>query len=609
MEVQNFDFSGWATRNDVRCSDGRTIRKDAFIDDDGKTVPLVWNHQHSEVSNVLGHALLVNKPEGVYAYGKFNDTQAGRSAKIMVDNGDITSLSIYANNLKQNGGDVMHGIIRELSLVLAGANPGAFIDTVMAHGMESDEEAYIYSGEEISISHACASSANKKEEDCEKPKEETTEEPKKETTEEPKEESEPEEDDKKKKKKGEESDMNDQIAHVAESEETVEDVFNSLSEKQKTIVYAIVGQIMEDKKKEQNSEGGKEDMVKHNLFENDQEENTLVHDGLAMILKDAKRCGSLKESYLQHAEEYGIKDIEWLFPEAKNVNGNVPGFIKRMPDAWVGIVMNGVHKTPFAKIKMMFADITADEARAKGYIKGKRKKEEVFTLLKRTVTPTTIYKKQKLDRDDIVDITDFDVVSWIKAEMRIMLDEEIARAVLVGDGRLSSSDDKISETNIIPIAKDDDLYALKYEVTPGTSETFEHAFITSVVKAQDDYQGSGNITLFVEAKILTGMLLIEDKMGRRLYNNVNDVANALNVDRIAKVPKGILPEDIYGIAVDLKDYNIGADKGGAINMFDDFDIDYNQQKYLMETRCSGALVKPYSALVFKKKAGEAAAEA
>lgn len=562
--MDKFDFSGWATKVNLKCSDGRTIMKDAFKDNDGKSVPLVWNHQHNDPTNVLGHALLQNRDEGVYAYCTFNDSEAGKTGKLLVQHGDVCALSIWANQLKQNLNNVVHGNIREVSLVLAGANPGAFIDSIIMHGQESDEEAIIYTGEDIVLSHG----------------------------------------DDKEDKKVEETEKKIETG----KEETVADVFNTLSEKQKNVVYAIIGQALEEGEgsdDEEESEGGKE--MKHNVFDQieEKQDDVLSHDAMNTIISDGKRFGSLKESFLAHADEYGIKQIDYLFPEAKSLN-NPPEFIKRETD-WVSKVMNGVHRTPFSRIKSSFADITADEARAKGYIKGNLKKEEVFTLLKRSTTPTTIYKKQKLDRDDIIDITDFDVVAWLKSEMRMMLNEEIARAILIGDGRLSSSDDKINEQNIRPIASDAELYSVRVPVTVAASATTDDkakAMIRAAVKARKEYKGSGNPTFFTTEDWLTDALLLEDTMGHRLYKNESDVAAAMRVSNIVTVPvmegtKGPNGGDLIGIIVNLNDYNVGADKGGAINMFDDFDIDYNQQKYLIETRCSGALTKPYSALVLE----------
>lgn len=579
--MENFDFSGWATRNDLKCSDGRIIRKDAFKSNDGQKVPLVWNHQHSDPNEVLGHAVLENRDEGVYAYCKFNDTESGRTAKLLVQHGDVNALSIYANQLKQQGPNVMHGNIRELSLVLAGANPGAFIESIIKHGEESDEEGIIYTGENITLSHS-----------------EPAEEPKKSEEEELK-----HADDKKEDTKvAEEPKKN-------EGEETVADVFNTLNEKQKTVVYAMIGQALEDNN---NSEGGDEEM-KHNVFDKDTEnqENVLSHDAMETIIADGKRYGSLKESFLAHAEEYGIKEIETLFPEPKSLN-NPPEFIKREM-GWVQKVMSGVHHTPFSRIKSSFADITEDDARAKGYIKGKLKKEEVFSLLKRTTTPTTIYKKQKLDRDDVIDITDFDVVAWLKSEMRMMLDEEIARAILVGDGRLASSDDKINESNIRPIWKDEDLYNIKATIEVDAAATPDQkakAAIRAIIKSRKNYKGSGNPALYTTEDFLTDCLLLEDMNGRVIYDTEEKLRTALRVSSIITVPvmEGLTRKDdegndldLLGIIVNLNDYNVGADKGGAINMFDDFDIDYNQQKYLIETRCSGALIKPFSAISIEMK--------
>jgi len=558
--MKTYDFSGWATRNNLRCSDGRTIMKDAFKHNDGQTVPLVWNHQHNDPLNVLGHALLENRDEGVYAYCKLNETESGKNAKLLVEHGDISALSIYANQLKQQGPNVIHGAIREVSLVLAGANPGAFIDSVMRHGEESDDEAIIYTGEEISLFHA----------------------------------------DEKKDKEDEKS----------EDEETIADVFNTLTEKQKMVVYAMIAQALEEKEESEDnndnddSKGGNKTM-KHNVFDReDVKKDVLSHSDLEAIFADAKRYGSLKDSVLAH----GIEQIDYLFPDVKNVT-DTPQFIQR-DMGWVQKVMNSVHRTPFSRIKSVLADITEDDARAKGYIKGNLKKDEVFTMLKRTTTPTTIYKKQKLDRDDVLDITDFDVVAWLKSEMRMMLDEEIARAILVGDGRLSSSDDKINEQNIRPIWKDDDLYTIKAPVTVAANATADEkakAFIRAAIKSRKNYKGSGEPTLYTTEDVLTDCLLMEDTTGRVIYDSVSKLATALRVKEIVTVPvmENLSRVDngttysLMGIIVNLTDYNIGADKGGAVNMFDDFDIDYNAQKYLIETRCSGALIKPYSAIALE----------
>lgn len=565
---KDYDFSGWATKNNLKCSDGRTILKDAFKHDDGVTVPLVWNHQHNDPINILGHALLENRDEGVYAYCKFNETDSGKNAKLLVEHGDVSALSIYANQLKQQGGNVIHGAIREVSLVLAGANPGAFIDSVIAHGEESEEEAVIFTGEDIVLSHASEDKPESKD-------------------------PEPKEDGKKEEMK-------------EENKKTVKEVFDTLTEEQKTVVYAIIGQIMEESQNESKDiEGGKEEM-KHNVFDNDKEnkEEVLSHSDAEAIFSDARRYGSLKDSVLAH----GITNLEYLFPEDTNLN-KVPEFISR-DTGWVKNVMSSVHHTPFSRIKSQFADITADDARAKGYTKGNLKKEEVFSLLKRSTTPTTVYKKQKLDRDDVIDITDFDVVSWIKGEMRMMLDEELARAFLIGDGRLSSSDDKINEQNIRPIYNDADLYTVKAEIDVGASATSEDkakAFIKSVIKNRKEYKGTGSPTLYTTEDVVADCLLLEDSNGRFIYDTMDKLKNVLRVKDIVTVPvmegaKGAKGGNLMAILVNLADYNVGADKGGAVNMFDDFDIDYNAQKYLIETRCSGALIKPYSAIAFEIKA-------
>ena len=559
-----YDFSGWATRANLKCSDGRTIMRDAFKQNDGQKVPLVWNHQHDDPNEVLGHALLENSEDGVYAYCSLNDTEAGKTAKLLIQHGDISALSIYANQLKQNMSNVVHGNIREVSLVLAGANPGASIQSVIQHGATIEDEAMIYTGEELSIMHS----------DDPKPPVEKPEKPEKNTD---------------------------------ENGETIGDIFNTLDEKQKEVVYALIGEALENN----NSEGG-DNTMKHNVFDQSEEqnsENVLSHSEMQTIIEDGKRFGSLKESFLQHAEEYGIENIEYLFPEAKSLN-TPPDFIKREM-GWVQTVMSGVHHTPFSRIKSMFADITADEARARGYMKGKLKKEEVFGLLKRTTTPTTIYKKQKLDRDDVIDITDFDVVAWLKSEMRMMLEEEMARAILIGDGRLPSSDDKINEQNIRPIWKDEELYTIRGIVKGDDSDKAALAteFIDQSVRSMTDYRGSGSPTAYMTAEMLTECLLLKDTNGKRIYSNENEVATAMRVSKIVTVPvmnnqtrkEGSDTYTLQAIIVNLNDYNVGADKGGAINMFDDFDIDYNQQKYLIETRCSGALTKPFSAIVLETK--------
>lgn len=582
------DFSGWATRNDLKCSDGRVIRRDAFKHDDGIKVPLVWNHQHNDPRNVLGHAWLENRPEGVYTYGFFNDSESGEIGKILVKHGDICALSIYANQLQQRGCDVLHGEIREVSLVHAGANPGAFIDSMLKHGENSDDEAIIYTGMPLYLSHSDADKQEDKADDGEK----------KETSE--------KKDDPEKKTDSDE-------------EKTVADVINSMTEEQKNVMYAMIGQAMEDQgesdpesedNNDDDSKGGTNTM-KHNVFDKDdrQKENVLVHsDGsevsseeISTIFGDIKRYGSLKDSVLAH----GIDNVDYLFPDAQTL-ANTPEFIQR-DTGWVKKVMSGVHHTPFSRIKSIFADITEDDARAKGYFKGKLKKEEVFGLLKRTTTPTTVYKKQKTDRDDVVDITDFDVVAWLKSEMRMMLDEELARAYLIGDGRLASSDDKINEQNIRPILKDEELYTIQATVSVQSSATEDdkaREFIRTAIKARKNYKGSGQPTLYTTEDILTDCLLLTDTTGRDLYTDVAQLAKKLRVKEIVTVPvmEGVNGKNggaLMGIIVNLADYNVGADRGGAVNMFDDFDIDYNQQKYLIETRCSGALIKPYSAIALE----------
>ena len=537
---------------------------------------------------MLGHAWLENRPEGVYTYGFFNDSESGEIGKILVKHGDICALSIYANQLQQRGCDVLHGEIREVSLVHAGANPGAFIDSMLKHGENSDDEAIIYTGMPLYLSHSDADKQEDKADDGEK----------KETSE--------KKDDPEKKTDSDE-------------EKTVADVINSMTEEQKNVMYAMIGRAMDDQgesdpesedNNDDDSKGGTNTM-KHNVFDKDdrQKENVLVHsDGsevsseeISTIFGDIKRYGSLKDSVLAH----GIDNVDYLFPDAQTL-ANTPEFIQR-DTGWVKKVMSGVHHTPFSRIKSIFADITEDDARAKGYFKGKLKKEEVFGLLKRTTTPTTVYKKQKMDRDDVVDITDFDVVAWLKSEMRMMLDEELARAYLIGDGRLASSDDKINEQNIRPIFKDEELYTIQATVSVQSSATEDdkaREFIRTAIKARKNYKGSGQPTLYTTEDILTDCLLLTDTTGRDLYTDVAQLAKKLRVKEIVTVPvmEGVNGKNggaLMGIIVNLADYNVGADRGGAVNMFDDFDIDYNQQKYLIETRCSGALIKPYSAIALE----------
>lgn len=627
--AKKFDFSGWATKANMLCSDGVTILKDAFKECDGMKVPLVWNHQHNSSDEVLGHALLENRPEGVYAYCTFNDTKSGQNAKLLVQHGDVDKLSIYANRLKKQGNNVVHGIIRELSLVLAGANPGAVIESVIMHGEDSYEEGYITPDEYIEniepLFHAdtveegdkeMADKTKKTPSDGDKTVQEVFDS----LTEEQKtvvyamigqalEEAGVDLDDEEETKEVKHADKAKKESEVDEDSETIADVFDTLSEKQKTVVYALIGQALEeagvDVDEEDNTdvedEGGTK--MKHNLFDQETREDVdvLTHSEMAEIFADAKRSGSLADAVLQH----GIEQIDVLFPDAKPIDAE-PGFIKR-DDTWVTEVMNAVHKTPFSRIKSVFADITEDDARAKGYVKGNKKVDEVFSLLKRVTTPTTVYKKQKIDRDDVVDITDFSVVAWLKKEMRMMLDEEIARAILVGDGRNSSSNDKINEQNIRPIWTDDDVYTVKAQVPVTASTTADEkakAFIRACIKSRKEYKGSGNPVMYMSEDMLTDCLLLEDGNERVIYDSVEKLATALRVKKI--VPVAVMEDlkrdvsgknhHLAGIYVNLADYNIGADKGGAVNMFDDFDIDYNAQKYLIETRCSGALIKPYSAV-------------
>ena len=598
----NYDFSGWATRNDLKCSDGRIIRSGAFKDCDGKQVPLVWQHQHNGVENVLGHAILENRPEGVYTYAVFNNTESGKMAKEAVQNGDIKQLSIYANKLKQNGSNVMHGVIREVSLVLAGANPGAMIDTVIAHSDDGSEEAVIYTDTDIELYHA----ATKKDEDTDETDPEVVEDNQNGSVDE------------------RTQNMDPQNAQAqapqgqapVQGDKTIQDVIDEMTDEQKDVLYYLVGMAAQ-----QGEATGEEDVededMKHNLF--DAEGDYLAHSAEDMeeVLRDAKRYGSLKESALQHGMEditlgdalqHSITDVGFLFPDSKTI-GAEPEFISRKMD-WVEDVMNGVSRTPFSRVKSIFANITEDEARAKGYITGKEKKEEVFKLLKRTTDPQTIYKKQKMDRDNIVDITSFDVVAWLKKEMRMMLDEELAGAILCGDGRTSTDDDHISHDHIRPIWQDQNLYTINVAVAVKSAEKDDEnkvygKMIKAIIKARKNYRGSGNPVFYTTEDVLTGMLLITDSTGRDIYESPEKLAQKLRVSKIVTVPvlenKTRVGSDsksyqLQGIIVNLKDYNVGADNGGAVTLFDDFDIDYNAQKYLIETRCSGALVKPYSAI-------------
>lgn len=590
MDENKYDFSGWATRNNMRCSDGRTIMQNAFKGNDGMQVPMVWNHRHDSPEFVIGHAMLQNTDEGVYAYCSLNDTQLGKTSKSIIEHGDVVSLSIYANQLVERNKNVIHGNIREVSLVLAGANPGAYIEDIIQHGDIVEDEAIIYNGEDLQLFH----SEDGEPQPEEKPGQEPEDEPQTNDSE-----------------KQEEDSVANSISH-ADGEtkgKTVQDVVDSMTDEQRNVMYAIIGEIADEYGIDADEEEGD---VKHNVFDNNDDyitgEAVLSHADMEMILADGKRFGSLKESVLAHAEDYGIDNIDYLFPDFRNLTAQ-PEFIKRRTE-WVNTVMSAVSRSPFARVKTQFADITADDARAKGYIKGKLKKEEVFSLLKRTTDPQTVYKKQKLDRDDVIDITDFDVVTWIKGEMRIMLDEELARAILIGDGRLASDDDKISEDHIRPVWTDSELFTINATIDADTvTDPDERAkqFIRTAIKSRKNYEGSGTPVLFTTEDMLTDMLLLEDKMGRPLYDTQAQLATKLRVSAIVTVPVMEGAErrvdakyrQLMGIIVNLRDYNVGADRGGGISMFDDFDIDYNQQKYLIETRCSGALVKPYSAIAIE----------
>lgn len=620
--AKSYDCSGWATKANMLCSDGRTIRKNAFEECDGKTVPVVWNHEHNDPNAVLGHAVLENRDNGVYAYISFNNTEAGQNAKTLVQHKDIDRLSIWANKLKQMGGDVIHGVIREVSLVLAGANPGAVIDSVMAHGDDSDEEAIIRCGEYIVLDDELTHSDEGKKGETEvaevnekKGNDKTIKDIIDTLTEEQKnavfalvgmavEDS-----------KGKKEDPAE-VKHAdseGESEETVADVLNTLNDKQKKAVHALIGMAAEeglgdeDDDDVEHSDEGETDFMKRNVFDKEtktQDQEILTHSEFQEIIGEARRRGSLKDAFLEH----GITDIDTLFPDAQTID-KTPGFIQR-DNGWVAEVMAAVHKTPFSRVKSIFADITEDEARAKGYIKGKQKKDEVFKMLKRVTTPVTVYKKQSLDRDDMLDITDFDMIPWLKGEMRMMLDEELARAFLFGDGRSTSAEDKINEQNIRPVWTDDDVYTVKSEIAitkATTAEEKANAFIKACIKSRKEYKGSGNPNMYMSEDMLTDCLLLEDKNGRVIYDTVEKLATRLRVNKIIPVPvmeglsrvKGTNTHFLAGMYVNLTDYNVGTDRGGDVTMFDDFDIDFNKQKYLIETRCSGAMCKPYGAVAIE----------
>lgn len=576
----DYDFSGYATKANTKCYDGLTIAPNAFADDNGRKVPVVWNHNHSGPEYVLGHALLQNRRDGVYAYVKMNDTPSGQTALEAVRSGDIDAMSIFANGLKKAGQTVMHGVIRELSLVLAGCNPGALIDEIVAHGADSDGEggeAFIYTDGGLSLKHGLDPDDNPLNEE------------------------------------------DDEMAK--EGGKTLEEVVDTMNDEQKEALYALVGMAKNDLDEDDDPEEDdydeeddeddyddydEEDDMKHNVFDNDPKQGVLRHsmDEINAAIADGKSCGSMKDAFIAH----GIEDVEWLFPEDHLLD--TPPRIIDNDQSWVSKVMSGVHHIPFSRVKSMAADLTEEDARAKGYIKGNFKKEQVFSLLKRSTTPTTVYKKQKMDRDDVADITGFDVIAWLKQEMRVKLNEELARAYLIGDGRLSSSDDKINEGNIRPIYNDDDLFTIKVQVETAAGDdtaTKLDKMMTAVLKARKNYKGAGNPTFYTTEDILTDLRLMKDKIGHRLYKNDAEVAEALRVKEIVTVPqmenmKGVNGGEFVGLIVNLADYTVGADKGGAVNMFDDFDIDYNQQKYLIETRCSSAMTTPFGAMAIEYKA-------
>lgn len=590
----DYDFSGWATKANVKCFDGLTIAPNAFKDCDGKVVPVVWNHDHSAPESVLGHALLQNRKEGVYAYVKLNDTSSGQTAKACVDNGDIDAMSIYANGIQKTGRTVMHGMIKELSLVIAGCNPGALIDEVVKHtadGSETDSsEAYIYTDSGLSLKHGLDPDDNPLEDETLEHSDDSSE------------------TDKDKKGESKMADAN---------EKTVKEVFDTLTEEQKNVVYAIIGSALDEGKVgESNDKGdGEEDNSMHHCFENDNGGTVLKHslDDINGIIATASKHGTLRDAFLDAGitgDElaHSIENMDYLFPDDHNLD-TVPRIVDR-DQTWVDKVMNSVHHVPFARVKVMFADLTEDEARAKGYIKGNYKKEQVFKLLKRSTTPTTVYKKQRFDRDDIVDMSTMDVVGFVKKEQRGKLNEELAMSFLISDGRDDASDDKINELNIRPIFNDDDFYTIKVVVQPGTNANEDakaKATIKSIIKARKDYKGSGSPTFYTTDDVLTNMLLLEDGIGHPLYADEAALARKLRVKEIVTVPrmegrKGAKGGDLLGIVVNLADYTVGADKGGEVNMFDDFNIDYNQLIYLIETRCSGAMTTPYGAMAIEMDA-------
>lgn len=585
----NFDYdcSGWATKANVRCYDGLVIAQDAFKECSGKVVPMVYNHDHANVDNVIGHCLLENRPGGVYCYAKFNDTDTGKTARQCVESGDLSAFSIFANGLKKVGSTVKHGFIREVSLVLAGCNPGALIDEVVKHSADEDYEggeAFIYNEDGLSLTHGMDPEGNPLEDLTHSADSGDAVTDDKVTQEEA--------------KMADEKNMN--------KEETVEDVFNTLTEKQKNVVYAIIGSVMPSEK---DDDGEEDDTVKQNVFDKDTNATVLKHsiDEINNVVKTAKSHGTMKAAFEDAGMDsdelaHSIDNIDWLFPE-DHLLDTTPRIIDK-PDDWVSVVMGAVHHIPFSRFKSMFADLTEEDARAKGYFKGNFKKEEVFGLLRRSTSPTTVYKKQKLDRDDVIDITSFDVVAWLKQEMRLKLNRELALAYLLGDGRLAASEDKIDENCIRPVFNDSDLFTIKVQCkTTGltTVEDKYKALIKQILRSRKEYRGSGTPTLFTTEDALTEMLLLEDGIGHPLYADEAALARKLRVKNIVTVPemegrKGAKGGDLVCLIVNLADYTVGADKGGAVSMFDDFDIDFNAQKYLIETRCSGALTTPFSAM-------------
>ena len=586
----NFDYdcSGWATKANVRCYDGLVIAQDAFKECSGKVVPMVYNHDHANVDNVIGHCLLENRPGGVYCYAKFNDTDTGKTARQCVESGDLSAFSIFANGLKKVGSTVKHGFIREVSLVLAGCNPGALIDEVVKHSADEDYEggeAFIYNEDGLSLTHGMDPEGNPLEDlthsadsgDAVTNDEATQEEAK--------------------------------MADEKNEGKTLEQVYNSMTDEQKECCHALVGLALEEQEGGDNDDGEEDDTVKQNVFDKDTNATVLKHsiEEINNVVKTAKSHGTMKAAFEDAGMDsdelaHSIDNIDWLFPE-DHLLDTTPRIIDK-PDDWVSVVMGAVHHIPFSRFKSMFADLTEEDARAKGYFKGNFKKEEVFGLLRRSTSPTTVYKKQKLDRDDVIDITSFDVVAWLKQEMRLKLNRELALAYLLGDGRLAASEDKIDEHCIRPVFNDSDLFTIKVQCkTTGltTVEDKYKALIKQILRSRKEYRGSGTPTLFTTEDALTEMLLLEDGIGHPLYADEAALARKLRVKNIVTIPemegrKGAKGGDLVCLIVNLADYTVGADKGGAVSMFDDFDIDFNAQKYLIETRCSGALTTPFSAM-------------